>query len=293
MNVMKYKINGGRAMKVMVYGTGTMGAGIVQVVAEAGFPVVNMGRSEESIKRGLSGIEKNLNKALEKGKITAEQKNKTMGLISWTTNLQEAAAGVDFVIESVAEKMEIKRDIFRQLDEVCAPGTILTTNTSALSISEIASATKRADKVIGMHFSNPAPVMKWIEIIKGFVTSEETYAFTRDLAEKFGKVPVKVEESPGFVLNRILIPMINEAIFTYSEGVASIEDIDISMKRGANQPIGPLALADLIGLDIVLFVMDTYLKEFGDSKYRACPLLRKMVRAGHLGRKTGKGFYTY
>lgn len=280
-------------MKVMVYGTGTMGAGIVQVVAEAGFPVVNMGRSEESIKRGLSGIEKNLNKALEKGKITAEQKNKTMGLISWTTNLQEAAAGVDFVIESVAEKMEIKRDIFRQLDEVCAPGTILTTNTSALSISEIASATKRADKVIGMHFSNPAPVMKWIEIIKGFVTSEETYAFTRDLAEKFGKVPVKVEESPGFVLNRILIPMINEAIFTYSEGVASIEDIDISMKLGANQPIGPLALADLIGLDIVLFVMDTYLKEFGDSKYRACPLLRKMVRAGHLGRKTGKGFYTY
>lgn len=280
-------------MKFMVYGTGTMGAGIVQVIAEAGFPVVNLGRSEESIKRGITGIEKNLTKAVEKGKITQEQKDKTMGLISWSTSLQDAAVGVDFVIESIAENMELKKEVFKKLDEACAPGTILATNTSALSISEIASATKKADKVIGMHFSNPAPVMKWIEIIKGFATSEDTYQVTREYAEKFGKIPVKVEESPGFVLNRILIPMINEAIFLYSEGVASAEDIDISMKLGANHPIGPLALGDLVGLDVILFVMDTFYKEFNDSKYRACPLLRKMVRAGYLGRKTGRGFYTY
>ncbi|PKM90186.1 MAG: 3-hydroxybutyryl-CoA dehydrogenase [Firmicutes bacterium HGW-Firmicutes-12] len=279
-------------MKVMVYGTGTMGAGIAQVVAEAGMDVLIMGRSEESIQKGIGKIDKILSSRVSKGKMPQEEKDKIMARISWTTTIEDAA-GVDYVIESVAERMEIKKELFKKLDSVCAPGTILATNTSALSISEIASVTARPDKVIGMHFSNPAPAMKWIEIIKGFATSDETFDFTKKLAEDFGKSPVKVEESPGFVLNRILIPMINEAIFLLAEGVASAEDIDITMKLGANHPIGPLALADLIGLDVVLFIMDTYNQEFADSKYRACPLLRKMVRAGYMGRKSGRGFYTY
>lgn len=279
-------------MKIMVCGAGTMGSGIAQVVIESGLPVFLMDISEEYVKRGVAIIEKNLAIKVEKGKIAIQDKDRLMELVSGTTSIEDAKK-TDFVIECVSEKMDLKKDLFKRLDGVCKPDTILATNTSALSISEIAAATGRPDKVIGMHFSNPAPVMKWIEIIKGYATSEDTFKFTKKLAIDLGKTPVEVEESPGFVLNRILIPMINEAIYLYMEGIASVEDIDISMKLGANHPIGPLALGDLIGLDVVLFVMETLHKEFADSKYRPCPLLRKMVRAGYLGRKTGRGFYTY
>jgi len=279
-------------MKIMVCGAGTMGSGIAQVVIESGLPVFLMDITEEYVKKGVAIIEKNLALKVEKGKISIQDKEKLMALVSGTTSIEDAKEA-DFVIEAILEKMDLKKDLFKRLDNVCKANTILATNTSALSISEIAAVTSRPDKVIGMHFSNPAPVMKWIEIIKGYATTEDTFKLTKKLAIDLGKTPVEVEESPGFVLNRILIPMINEAIYLYMEGIASAEDIDISMKLGANHPIGPLALGDLIGLDVVLFVMDTLHKEFADSKYRPCPLLRKMVRAGYLGRKTGRGFYTY
>ncbi len=279
-------------MKVLVSGAGTMGSGIAQVIAECGHEVYLRDIDEKFVTRGIDGINKNLSRNVEKGKMTIEEKFAIMSRITGTVDLQ-AAKEVHVVIEAIVERMDIKKNLYRELEEICPPTTIFASNTSALSISEIAAATKRSDKVIGMHFFNPAPVMKLVEVIKGAGTSEQTYKFVMDLAAQLGKNPVTVEEAPGFVVNRILIPMINEAAFILQEGTASAEDIDAGMKLGANHPIGPLALGDLIGLDVCLFIMDTLYTETGDAKYRACPLLRKMVRAGYLGRKTAKGFFGY
>lgn len=279
-------------MKVMVLGAGTMGSGIAQVVAQAGYEVILRDIEDRFVDKGLKTIGKNLARSVEKGQLTQEKFDEIMGRITGTTDLQ-MAEDVDLVIEAIIEKMELKKEIFKTLDEICKPECILASNTSALSISEIAAVTKRPEKVMGMHFFNPAPVMKLVELIKGAATSDETFNTIKELTVKLGKTPVAVEEAPGFCVNRILVPMINEAAYILMEGVASAEDIDTAMKLGANHPIGPLALADLIGIDVCLFVMETLYAEFGDSKYRPCPLMRKLVRAGHLGRKTGKGFYTY
>ncbi|EMT39035.1 3-hydroxybutyryl-CoA dehydrogenase [Thermoanaerobacter thermohydrosulfuricus] len=278
--------------KIFVVGAGTMGSGIAQVFAENGFDVIIRDVDIKFVERGLGVIENNLKKSVEKGKITEEEKNKVLGRIKGTVDINEAK-DVDFVIEAAIENMEIKKQIFKELDNVCKEGTILATNTSSLSITEIASSTARPEKVIGMHFFNPVPVMKLVEVIKGMKTSSETFNTVKELAQKLGKTPVEVNEAPGFVVNRILIPMINEAIGVLADGVASASDIDEAMKLGANHPIGPLALSDLIGNDVVLAIMDTLYSEFNDSKYRPHPLLRKMVRAGLLGRKTGKGFFEY
>jgi 3-hydroxybutyryl-CoA dehydrogenase len=278
--------------KIFVVGAGTMGSGIAQVFAENGFDVIIRDVDIKFVERGLGVIENNLKRSVEKGKITEEEKNKVLGRIKGTVDINEAK-DVDFVIEAAIENMEIKKQIFKELDNVCKEGTILATNTSSLSITEIASSTARPEKVIGMHFFNPVPVMKLVEVIKGMKTSSETFNTVKELAQKLGKTPVEVNEAPGFVVNRILIPMINEAIGVLADGVASASDIDEAMKLGANHPIGPLALSDLIGNDVVLAIMDTLYSEFNDSKYRPHPLLRKMVRAGLLGRKTGKGFFEY
>lgn len=279
-------------MKAFVIGAGTMGAGIVQSFAEAGFEVVMRDLKEEFIQRGYSSIEKNLGRAVAKGKLSEERKEEIMKNITTTTYL-DMAKDADIVVEAAVENMGIKKEIFAELDEICKAECILATNTSSLSITEVASATNRPDKVIGMHFFNPVPVMKLVEVIKGIVTSEETKDKVVEISRSLGKDPVEVEEAPGFVVNRILIPMINEAIGVLADGVASAEDIDTAMKLGANHPIGPLALGDLVGNDVCLAIMETLYSEFGDAKYRPHPLLRKMVRAGHLGRKTGRGFFEY
>ena len=279
-------------MKICVIGSGTMGNGIVQTFATKGHKVVIKGHRQVSLDKAIASLDKGLSKLVEKGKITSEDKDITMSNIS-TTLSYEDIKDADLVIEAIVEDIKVKETVFKELDEICEDKTILATNTSSLSITEIASFTKRPEKVIGMHFFNPVPVMKLTEIITGQKTSVETFDTVFKIASDIGKVPVRVEESPGFVVNRILVPMINEAVGILSENVASKEDIDESMKLGANHPIGPLALADLIGLDVCLAIMEVLYNEFSDSKYRPHPLLKKMVRANNLGRKTGKGFYEY
>lgn len=278
--------------RVMVIGAGQMGAGIAQVFAQAGLNVKLNDMSQDALDQGLSGIEKRLARAVEKGRMTANDKDATYARLSGTTDLKEASE-CDLVIEAVVEKMDVKVSVFQQLDEITPSHAILATNTSSLPITEIAAATERPEQVIGMHFMNPVPVMKLVEIIRAIQTSDETYQFIEDMTKKLEKTPVEVEDFPGFVSNRILMPMINEAIYTVHEGVASPQDVDAVMKLGMNHPMGPLTLADFIGLDTCLSIMEVLHEGFGDSKYRPCPLLRKYVKAGWLGKKSGRGFYTY
>ncbi|TCN24027.1 3-hydroxybutyryl-CoA dehydrogenase [Mesobacillus foraminis] len=278
--------------KIMVIGAGQMGSGIAQVCAEAGYSVLLNDLKAEFVERGLGVIGKNLARQVEKGRLTTTQKEEILGRIAASSDIQDSR-GADLVIEAAIENMEVKTKLFAQLDELAPDHAILATNTSSLPITEIAAATRRPEKVIGMHFMNPVPVMKLVEIIRGLATADEVYQTIESITERIGKVPVEVEDFPGFVSNRILMPMINEAIFTLYEGVASKEAIDEVMKLGMNHPMGPLTLADFIGLDTCLYIMETLHEGFGDDKYRPCPLLRKYVKAGWLGRKSGRGFYSY
>ncbi|MDD3363490.1 MAG: 3-hydroxybutyryl-CoA dehydrogenase [Syntrophomonas sp.] len=278
--------------KIAVLGAGTMGAGIVQVAAQKGINVILRDIKQEFVDKGIAGITKNLDKLVSKGKMAEDEKAAILGRITGTIDMT-ALKDVDLVIEAAVEIMDIKKSIFKELDAICKPECILASNTSALSITEIGAATNRADKMIGMHFFNPVPAMKLVEIIKGASTSQDTYDVIKKLTEDMGKAPVEINEAPGFVVNRLLVPMLNEGMYAVMEGVANPADVDTSMKFGAGHPMGPLALSDMIGLDIVLAVMQTLHKEFGDPKYRPCPLLVKMVRAGKLGIKTGEGFFDY
>ena len=279
-------------MKILIIGAGIMGSGIAQAAAQTGLDVYLRDIDIKLVERGLGILDKSLTKLADKGKISEEERAAALGRVKGVVDLADAR-DADFVIEAAVENMPIKKKIFAELDKEINPNAVLATNTSSLSITEVASATQRPTKVIGMHFFNPVPVMQLVEVIRGHVTSDETSALTLDLARRMNKTPITVREAPGFAVNRVLVPMINEAAFVLGEGLATAEDIDIGMKLGANHPMGPLALGDLVGLDICLAIMEYMNSEFGDSKYRPAPLLRKLVRAGNLGRKTGQGFYKY
>ena len=278
--------------KIGVLGAGTMGAGIAQVLLQGGYEVAMRARRESSIESGKAKIEKNFSKMVAKEKISEADKTEFLSKLQISTEL-DIFKDSDIIIEATTENMEAKKELAKQIDEICKEDAVFATNTSSLSITEIAACMKHPEKVIGMHFFNPVPAMKLVEVIKGFATDEAVNKEIIEMTEKIGKTPVQVEEGPGFVVNRILLPMINEGIGILADGLASAEDIDKAMKLGAGHPMGPLALADLIGLDVCLAIMETLYSEFGDSKYRPHPLLRKMVRSNNLGMKTGKGFFEY
>jgi len=278
--------------RIMVVGAGQMGSGIAQVAALSGHEVILNDVNDQLVAKGIKTIEKNLDRSLAKGKISENDKLMAMRRIKGTIDFSDGS-GVDLVIEAIVENKELKERLFRELEEKCAPHTIFASNTSSFPITELATFTRRPEKFIGMHFMNPVPAMQLVEVIRGLATGDEITLTVKNLSVKMGKTAVEVNDYPGFVLNRILIPLINEAVYIVNEGVALPEAVDEIMKLGANHPMGPLALADLIGLDTCLAIMETLFQGFGDSKYRPCPLLRKYVKAGYLGRKTGRGFYQY
>jgi 3-hydroxybutyryl-CoA dehydrogenase len=278
--------------RVAVIGAGTMGNGITQVMAQAGVIVTMIDQSEDQIARGLATIRRNLDRAVDRGRMSEDDRGLTMSLIETSTSL-DAVRAVDLVVEAISEQAELKKSIFKQLDELAPAHAILSSNTSSISITMLGAATNRPEQVIGMHFFNPVPAMQLVEVVRGATSSDETVQAVSELTERIGKTSVEVNDYPGFVSNRVLLPMINEAVFCLQEGVATRENIDQVMKLGMNHPMGPLALADLIGLDVCLDILEVLHRDLGDPKYRPSPLLRRMVHAGHLGRKSGQGFYTY
>jgi 3-hydroxybutyryl-CoA dehydrogenase len=279
--------------QIVVIGAGTMGNGIAHTAAASGFPTTLIDVSDEFLQRGMKTISSNLQRGVDKGKMSAEEKQAILDRIQWSTNIESAVANADIVIEAIIENLAAKVQLFEHLDKLTKPECILASNTSSISITKIAAATKRPEQVIGMHFMNPVPVMTLVEVIRGIATSDDTYQRVDDLSKRMGKTPIEVNDYPGFISNRVLMPMINEAIFTLYEGVATREAIDGVMKLGMNHPMGPLTLADFIGLDVCLAILRVLEDGFGDPKYRPCPLLVKMVDAGWLGRKSGRGFYDY